>query len=65
MPQVNEVKMKFKVNRRDYFKKAGVAAIGSFFISSIPLRLFSKTSGKRNLNVKIHPSAVSRKVQDK
>jgi hypothetical protein len=51
-----------KVNRRNYFKKAGLAAVGTVILSSYPVRLFSKSIAKKKLNVKIHPFAVSRKV---
>jgi hypothetical protein len=64
MPQVTEVNMDNKVNRRNYFKKAGLAAIGTIVLSSYPVKLFSKYAGTKKLNVKIHPSAVSRKVKD-
>ena len=51
-----------KVNRRSYFKKAGLAAIGSLVLTSFPVRLLSKqVAGKKKLIVNIHSSAVSRK----
>ena len=53
-----------KFNRRNYFKKAGLAAIGTIVFSSYPFKLFSKKSGSKKLSVKIHPSAVSRKARD-
>lgn len=63
MPQVNEENMVNKVNRRNYFKKAGLAAIGTLVLTSFPVKLFSKqVAGKKKFNVKIHSSAVSRKV---
>ena len=52
-----------KVNRRNYFKKAGLAAVGTFMLTSFPVKLFSKqVAGKKKFSVKIHSSAVSRKV---
>lgn len=65
MSQVIEVFMFKKVNRRNYFKKAGMAAIGTFALAVNPLKIFSKqSSDRKRIKVKIHPSAVSRKVQD-
>lgn len=52
-----------KLNRRNYFKKAGLAAIGTFVLTSFPVKIFSKqVAAKKKFNVKIHSSAVSRKV---
>ena len=53
-----------KLNRRNYFRKAGMAAIGTIVMSSYPFKLFSKPSGTNKMSVKIHPSAVSRKARD-
>ncbi len=56
------LKMKNKIDRRNFFGKVSMGAIGALLLSSFPMKLFAK--GKRKLNrkvfVKIHPNSVKR-----
>lgn len=52
-------------DRRNFFKKAGAAAVGAGLLSTIPVKLFSQ-SGKekkaeQKISISINPMAVKRK----
>jgi hypothetical protein len=50
--------------RRNFFKKAGVAAVGAGLFSAIPVKLFSRTKEEthpeQNISITINPMAVKR-----
>ena len=59
--------MKTNTERRNFFKKAGVSAIGTGVMSMLPLKLFAKSQNESknphsttNVNITINPMAVKR-----
>lgn len=51
------------LNRRKFFEKSVKGGIGAIILSSIPFKSFGKSSPtpvKRNIKLKIHPSAIKR-----
>jgi hypothetical protein len=50
--------------RRNFFKKAGVAAVGAGLLSALPVKLFSKPKEERQpeqtISITINPMAVKR-----
>lgn len=51
--------------RRNFFKKAGVAAVGAGLLSAIPVKIFSQTKeekkAEQKISISINPMAVKRK----
>ena len=56
---------KINSERRNFFKKAGVTAIGAGLLSAIPVKLFSQTNKEKQsdqkISISINPMAVKRK----
>lgn len=58
--------MKPSNDRRTFFKKAGIGAIGASLLSIIPMKLFSRTPSpmhredQSSIAIKINPLAVKR-----
>ncbi|MBK7106435.1 MAG: hypothetical protein IPH62_14235 [Ignavibacteriae bacterium] len=50
------------INRRKFFNKISLSAIGTLFLSSFPLNIFGTEKKKsfKNIKVKIHPDSVKR-----
>lgn len=56
---------KINSERRNFFKKAGVTAIGAGLLSAIPVSLFSRTTKEKQsdqkISISINPMAIKRK----
>lgn len=50
------------INRRKFFNKVSIGAIGAAFLSAFPLNLLGKNKSENfsKIEVKIHPNSVKR-----
>lgn len=51
-----------ELNRRKFFNRISIGALGAILLSSLPFNLFGKTRNKnvKKVKVKINPSSVKR-----